>query len=35
MLDHTTRVLYMAENYTGDTIVTAAADRTIRFWHPF
>jgi cell division cycle 20-like protein 1 (cofactor of APC complex) len=35
MLDHTARVLYMAESPSGDTIVTAAGDKTLRFWHPF
>jgi cell division cycle 20-like protein 1 (cofactor of APC complex) len=35
MLGHSTRVLYLATGPNGDTIATAAGDKTIRFWHPF
>ncbi|KAK3260106.1 ubiquitin-protein transferase activating protein [Cymbomonas tetramitiformis] len=32
---HSARVLHMAQNPTGDTIVSAAADETMRFWRVF
>lgn len=35
MLGHSSRVLYLAMNPTGDTIATAAGDKMIKFWHPF
>lgn len=32
---HTSRVLYLAMNPSGDTIVTGAGDETLRFWNVF
>lgn len=32
---HTFRVLYLAMNPEGDTIVTGAGDETLRFWSVF
>lgn len=32
---HTSRVLFLASNPTGDTIVTGAGDETLRFWKLF
>ncbi|CAG9318884.1 unnamed protein product [Blepharisma stoltei] len=32
---HTARVLYLAQNPEGDTVVSAGADETIRFWKIF
>jgi cell division cycle 20-like protein 1 (cofactor of APC complex) len=32
---HTYRVLYLAMNPEGDTIVTGAGDETLRFWSVF
>lgn len=32
---HTLRVLYLAMNPDGDTIVTGAGDETLRFWNVF
>ena len=32
---HTSRVLYLAMNPKGETIVTGAGDETLRFWNVF
>lgn len=32
---HTSRVLFLAMNPLGDTIVTGAGDETLRFWKVF
>lgn len=32
---HTSRVLFLAANPEGDTIVTGAGDETLRFWKLF
>lgn len=33
--EHTARVLYMAKDPIEDTIVSASADETLRFWNVF
>lgn len=35
MLGHQKRVLYLASNPVGDTVVTGSADSTIKFWRPY
>lgn len=32
---HTSRVLFLAMNPSGETIVTGAGDETLRFWNVF
>jgi cell division cycle 20-like protein 1 (cofactor of APC complex) len=35
LMGHTSRVLYLSMNPTGEEIVTASADETLRFWKVF
>lgn len=35
MVGHSKKILYLATNPTGDTVVTGAADCMIKFWRPY